>query len=117
MDGVTAAGVIVRWPFKGNTWFPVLALISKSGVHAMVDHAVKAASRTRIESANYFLKGWGELPPLPPPGAGRPALHAVPAARSTTDERVAQGQALAAKFREEERRALEAGQHHPQESA
>ncbi|MET4670769.1 hypothetical protein ABID94_003653 [Streptomyces sp. PvR018] len=116
VDGVTAAGVTVRWPFRGNSWFPVLAMISKSGVNAMVEHAITAASRTRVESANYFLKGWGELPPLPPPGAQRPALRSVPATRSTTDERVAQGQALAAKFREEERRALEAG-HHPQETA
>ncbi|MDX3314691.1 hypothetical protein P1S61_37690 [Streptomyces sp. ME08-AFT2] len=77
VDGLTAAGVIVRWPFKGNAWFPVLALITKSGVPAMVDHAIKAASRTSVESANYFLKGWGELPPLPAPGVERPPLRAV----------------------------------------
>lgn len=77
VDGITAAGVIVRWPFKGNAWFPVLALIAKSGIPAMVDHAIKAASRTRVESANYFLKGWGELPPLPLPGTERPQLRAV----------------------------------------
>ncbi|APE21356.1 MULTISPECIES: hypothetical protein [Streptomyces] len=77
VDGITAAGIYVRWPFKGNSWFPVLALIQKSGVPAMVDHAVKAASRTSVESANYFLKGWGELPPTPAPGTERPRLHAV----------------------------------------
>lgn len=77
VDGITAAGFPVRWPFEGNQWFPVLALIVKSGVPAMVDHAVKAASRTSVESAKYFLKGWGELPPLPPPGAERPPLRAV----------------------------------------
>jgi hypothetical protein len=77
VDGITAAGVIVRWPFKGNSWFPVLAMITKSGVPAMVDHAIKAASRASVESANYFLKGWAELPPLPPPGAERPPLRAV----------------------------------------
>lgn len=82
VDGITAAGVYVRWPFKGNSWFPVLAMISKSGVPAMVDHALKAAARTEIESANYFLKGWGELPPLPAPGVTRPALHAVGGARA-----------------------------------
>ncbi|SFY52099.1 hypothetical protein [Streptomyces sp. F-1] len=69
VDGITAAGVYVRWPFKGNTWFPILALIAKSGVPAMVDHALKAASRTNVESAKYFLKGWSELPPIPAPGA------------------------------------------------
>jgi hypothetical protein len=77
VDGVTAAGVYVRWPFKGNAWFPVLAMISKSGVPAMVDHARKAASRTDVESANYFLKGWSELPPIPAPGTDRPQLRAV----------------------------------------
>jgi hypothetical protein len=77
VDGITAAGVYVRWPFKGNSWFPVLAMITKSGVPAMVDHALKASARTDIESANYFLKGWGELPPLPPAGTERPRLRAV----------------------------------------
>lgn len=77
VDGLTAAGVIVRWPFKGDGWFPVLSLIKKSGVPAMVDHAMKAASRTSIESANYFLKGWGELPPLPGPDVERPKLRAI----------------------------------------
>lgn len=77
VDGITAAGVYVRWPFKGNAWFPVLAMIAKSGVPAMVDHALKAASRAEVESANYFLKGWGELPPMPAAGVQRPALRAV----------------------------------------
>ncbi|MEU9792925.1 hypothetical protein AB0E27_20245 [Streptomyces sparsogenes] len=77
VDGLTAAGVTVRWPFKGDGWFPVLSLIKKCGVPAMVDHAVKAATRTPIESAKYFLKGWSELPPLPAPGASRPPLRAV----------------------------------------
>lgn len=77
VDGITAAGVNVRWPFKGNEWFPVLALIKKSGVAAMVDHSVKAASRTSIESARYFLSGWAELAPMPEPGTTRPPLRAV----------------------------------------
>lgn len=77
VDGLTAAGVIVRWPFKGNSWFPVLGMIAKSGVPAMINHALKAASRTQVESASYFLKGWGELPPIPPPGTERPHLKAV----------------------------------------
>lgn len=68
VDALTANGVVVRWPFKGNAWFPLLAMIAKSGVPAMVDHALKAASRARVESANYFLKGWSELPPIPAPG-------------------------------------------------
>lgn len=77
VDGLTAAGVVVRWPFQGNEWFPLLGLIAKTGTPAMVDHAVKVAARTSVESAKYFLKGWGELPPLPPPGIERPPLRAV----------------------------------------
>jgi hypothetical protein len=77
VDGLTAAGVIVRWPFKGNSWFPVLAMISKSGVPAMVDHAMKAAARTNVESAKYFLQGWAELPPLPGPDVERPRLRPI----------------------------------------
>jgi len=84
VDSITAAGIYVRWPFKGNTWFPILAMIAKSGVPAMVDHARKAAARTDVESANYFLKGWGELPPMPAPGA-RPALHAVGGTRTASN--------------------------------
>lgn len=75
VDALTTAGVVVRWPFRGNGWFPVLSVITKSGIPAMVDHAVKVASRTTVESANYFLKGWAELPPLPTPGTERPAHH------------------------------------------
>ncbi|MEV5944671.1 hypothetical protein [Streptomyces sp. NPDC051994] len=77
VDGITAAGVTVRWPFKGNAWFPVLAMIAKSGVPAMVNHALKASTRTDVESANYFLKGWSELPPLPGPDVERPKLRPV----------------------------------------
>ncbi|MFG3046305.1 hypothetical protein ACGFZR_15415 [Streptomyces sp. NPDC048241] len=92
VDGITAAGVYVRWPFRGNAWFPVLAMISKSGVPAMVDHALKAASRTNVESANYFLKGWSELPPMPTAGASRPPLRAVSGGyepyRNPTDQSV-----------------------------
>lgn len=77
VDGLTNAGVVVRWPFVGNQWFPIHALIKKSGVKAMVDHARKAAARANVESAKYFLQGWRELPPLPAdsssvPGAVRP---------------------------------------------
>ncbi|WP_033307377.1 hypothetical protein RFN58_07065 [Streptomyces iakyrus] len=108
VDALTANGVVVRWPFQGNAWFPILAMISKSGVPAMVDHALKAAARTNIESAKYFLKGWSELPPMPTPGAHLVALPGGPTPpprRSTTDERVAQGLALVEHFR-----ALEAQQ-------
>ncbi|MFK8851556.1 hypothetical protein [Streptomyces sp. Ac-502] len=78
--------------------------------------AVRAARRTDVDSARYFLPGWSELPPLPPPGTERPPLRAVPT-QSTTDARVAQGLALAAKYREQERRAALEGGPAPQETA
>ncbi|MFF8467938.1 hypothetical protein [Streptomyces griseus] len=78
VEGITAEGINVRWPFKGDQWFPILALITKSGVPALVEHAVRAASRNpNIDSAKYFMRGWSELPPLPRPGAARPPLRAV----------------------------------------
>ena len=78
VEGITAAGINVRWPFKGDQWFPVLALITKSGVPALVDHAVRASARNpNIDSAKYFMRGWSELPPLPRPGTERPPLRAV----------------------------------------
>ncbi|MDT0270612.1 hypothetical protein RM844_30500 [Streptomyces sp. DSM 44915] len=88
VDGLTAAGVVVRWPFQGTAWFPVLALIKKCGVTAMVEHATRAAARAEVSSARYFMRGWGELPPLPPPGTARPQLRAVNGDRQqqTTDD-------------------------------
>lgn len=77
VDALSLADVKVRWPFKGNEWFPVLALIKKSGVPAMSAHAAKVAARIDVESAKYFMKGWAELPPLPSADAPRPPLRAV----------------------------------------
>lgn len=92
VDQLTAAGVNVRWPFKGDQWFPVLGLIEKSGVPALVDYAVRAAARTNVDSARYFMRGWGELPPVPTPGTERPPLRAVsggyqPYSEPTPEER------------------------------
>ncbi|MFD0146187.1 MULTISPECIES: hypothetical protein [unclassified Streptomyces] len=77
MDAIQLAGVNVRWPFKGDSWFPVLSLIKKCGVPAMTEYAVRAAGRTPVDSARFFLRGWSELAPMPEPGAARPALRAV----------------------------------------
>jgi hypothetical protein len=79
VDQLTAAGVVVRWPFTGNTWFPLLALIEKTGIPALVDHAVQAAARASepVSSAKYFMRGWSELPPMPGHGTARPPLRAV----------------------------------------
>jgi hypothetical protein len=113
---LSAADVHVRWGFSQSEWFQLHALIKDRGIPAMAAVAIKAAGRARVESARYFLPGWRELPPLPAPGDERPVLRAVPTTRSTTDERVAAGLALAEKYEAEERAALEAAPK-PQESA
>jgi hypothetical protein len=51
------------------------------------------------------------------PEPGKPNLRAVPDNLSTADKRVAQGQAIAAMFREQEQRAIEPGHTKPQERA
>ncbi|MEU2603225.1 hypothetical protein [Streptomyces albus] len=114
VDRISASGVHVRWGFRQHEWFLVDHLIKKCGIPAMAATAVRAARRTDVDSARYFLPGWRELPPQPAPGTQRPQLRAV-GGTSTTDERVAQGQALAAMFREQEQQALNPG--HPQETA
>lgn len=92
VDHLTAAGVIVRWPFRGNEWFPLLALIADRGIPAMVDHATKVAARTSVESAKYFLNGWAELPPMPETG-NRPALRTVGAPTAPATPQAARRQA------------------------
>ncbi|MET9909751.1 hypothetical protein ABZZ74_23600 [Streptomyces sp. NPDC006476] len=64
---MTRAGLgYIRWPFEGNQWFVIEALIQKSGIEAMVTSAAKVAARTSVESAKYFLPAWRQLAPLPP---------------------------------------------------
>jgi hypothetical protein len=69
----------IRWPFKGNEWFPLIALIKEVGIKAMVEYAHRAAASARnpVVSARYFIDGWHELPPAPPEDAPvyRPAPH------------------------------------------
>ncbi|MEV5347138.1 hypothetical protein [Streptomyces achromogenes] len=82
VDSMSASGVIVRWPFKGDQWFPVLALINKCGVPALVEYARRTADRNGgVDSARYFMRGWAELPPKPADGTPvhipRPQLRAV----------------------------------------
>ncbi|WP_167967547.1 hypothetical protein [Streptomyces lonarensis] len=76
---MSASGVDVSWPFKGDAWAPVITLIETVGIDAMVSYAVRASARTAVFSARYFVAGWTELPPKPPEGTPdhRPRLRAV----------------------------------------
>lgn len=82
IDSMSASGVVVRWPFKGDQWFPLLALINKCGIPALVEYARRTADRAGgVDSARYFMRGWAELPPKPADGTPvhipRPQLRAV----------------------------------------
>ncbi|MDF2710609.1 MAG: hypothetical protein K0R62_6261 [Nonomuraea muscovyensis] len=81
IDSMTASGIVVRWPFTGNQWFPLVALINKCGIPALVEYARRTADRTHVDSARYFMRGWAELPPKPAAGSPvhtpRPHLRAV----------------------------------------
>jgi hypothetical protein len=77
VDAMTASGVVVRWTFKGDQWFPVLSLIASRGVPAMVKSARKIHDKYDPERAPYFLKAWGELPRQAPPTTERPPLTVV----------------------------------------
>lgn len=83
---MTASGVVVRWPFQGDQWFPVIALIRKCGIPALVAYARRTADRTHIDSARYFMRGWTELPPAP--AAGTPVVrHLRPVAGQSPEDR------------------------------
>ena len=74
---MTASGLIVRWTFEGNEWFPVLSLIAKCGVSTLVTVARPIYEKYSPERASYFLKAWEKAPRLPPADVERPPLRAV----------------------------------------
>ncbi|MGK5730217.1 hypothetical protein [Streptomyces sp. URMC 124] len=86
---MTASNINVRWPFTGNQWFPLIALIKKCGVPALVDYARRTVDRTDVDSARYFMRGWSELPPMPAEGAPvhRPRPHLRAVGGQTPEER------------------------------
>lgn len=78
VDQITIAGVHdIRWNLTRQEWAEVDRLIARSGAPALAAYAAKVADRSSSRTARYFLPGWRELPPLPDPSAGRPALRAV----------------------------------------
>ncbi|WP_327177334.1 hypothetical protein OG599_19980 [Streptomyces sp. NBC_01335] len=78
VDALTTAGVLVRWSLAASDWSVVEALIERTGVQALAAFALRQAAARDISFAKYFLPGWRELPPLPAPGAVRPAVPAQP---------------------------------------
>jgi hypothetical protein len=77
VDRITASGVIVRWDLAAGEWFTLDAMIQRSGTDMLAAAAVRAAAKTDVSHARYFLAAWRSLPPAPAAGttpvAPRPA--------------------------------------------
>ncbi|MFB6618903.1 mucin-2 [Streptomyces sp. NPDC085524] len=106
-DAMTAAGIVVPWELSTADWFRLEAVLARTSVAALVDHARGAwhHARSRPRSVRYFLPGWTALPPVPEGTPTSPSADVIPigAARpSTTDQRVAAGMDLAARLRAQE---------------
>jgi hypothetical protein len=122
-DAMSLAGINAPWDFYGDDMVRVLNDIQRLGIPLMVEQALKAEqSATKpIFSSRWFYSRWNKIRTpvaIGDSSADGANVHRLPTARSTADERVAVGQALAAKFRaEEERAALEAARDSPPETA
>lgn len=104
-DAMTNAGVVVTWDLDTAGWFRLEAIVKRTAVAALVDHARTAAyrARSRPQSVRYFLSGWQALPPVAEGAPTSPSADIIPIGRpSTTDQRVAEGMSLAARLRAQE---------------
>ncbi|WP_237519130.1 hypothetical protein [Streptomyces sp. SID5910] len=68
VDRITAAKVYVGWDLTAGEWLRLDAMIKKSGIDMLAEHAVTIAARQRVSSARYFLRAWTSLPPAPAAG-------------------------------------------------
>ncbi|KAA6215124.1 mucin-2 [Streptomyces albofaciens JCM 4342] len=92
-DALTAAGVVVEWSLTSPEWFRLEAIVKRTAVPALVDHAREQwrRARSRPRSARYFLPGWSALPPVPAGGLTSPGADVIPlaVARPTRSARAA----------------------------
>lgn len=65
-DELTAAGIVVEWSLETAEWFRLEAIVARTAVPALVDHAREQwrRARSRPRSVRYFLPGWTALPPV-----------------------------------------------------
>ncbi|MFE4059488.1 mucin-2 [Streptomyces sp. NPDC059096] len=79
-DALTAAGVVVEWSLAEAEWFRLEAIVKRTAVPALVDHAREQwrRARSRPRSARYFLPGWTALPPVPADGPTSPGADVIP---------------------------------------
>ncbi|MFE2485985.1 helix-turn-helix domain-containing protein [Streptomyces mirabilis] len=112
-DAMSGAGINLPWKFLGDDMIRVINDIKRLGIPLMVEQALKAEQGANPPpfSSRWFYDGWHKIRTPVAIGDGTADganVRRLPS-RSTADERVATGQALAAKFRaEEERAAIEA---------
>ncbi|MEV2203761.1 hypothetical protein AB0E11_27895 [Streptomyces fradiae] len=76
---ITAARIYLPWSDLAEAeWFRLAAMVQRSGVDMLAEHAVDLAARKRakgqpIASPRYLLRAWQSLPEAPPPGTVAPA--------------------------------------------
>lgn len=79
-DALTAAGVVVEWSLAEADWFRLEAIVARTAVPALVDHAREQwrRARSRPRSVRYFLPGWSALPPVPDGAPTSPGADVIP---------------------------------------
>ncbi|MFK0296405.1 mucin-2 [Streptomyces sp. NPDC090442] len=79
-DALTAAGVVVEWSLAEAEWFRLEAIVKRTAVPALVDHAREQwrHARSRPRSVRYFLPGWSSLPPVPAGAPTAPGADVIP---------------------------------------
>ncbi|MFD7994519.1 hypothetical protein [Streptomyces mexicanus] len=87
VDKITAARVYVGWDLTANEWLRLDAMLRRSGVDMLAEHAVTIAARQRVSSARYFLRAWTSLPPAPAAGTvpAAPTSNVVPFPSAAAD--------------------------------
>ncbi|MFD7416828.1 hypothetical protein [Kitasatospora purpeofusca] len=78
VEELTAAGMVVGWRLGETEWFAVHGHIKRCGTAAMVEFARRRWNPADPpQTARYLTRIWADLPDMPQPEAGLPALRAV----------------------------------------
>jgi hypothetical protein len=100
VEQMTAAGMVVGWRLGETEWFAVHAHIKRCGVQALVEFSRRRWNPADPpQTARYLTRIWSDLPSLPDPAAGLPALRSVDAPPSSTDRYLADMAAHAERLR------------------
>lgn len=87
VEQMTAAGMVVGWRLGDTEWFAVHGHIKRCGTEALVDFARRRWNPADPpQTARYLTRVWSDLPDMPTPGAGLPALRAAPAGPPTPNQ-------------------------------